>query len=246
MSYPDTERGFIAYVRVSTDRQMDYGQSLKSQRLTLEQYARELGMAIEVVPACEPGHGVLAGRPRYMEALQKARLKGWYLLVTDPSRLSRSVDHLRQIDQRRVPVWILGEGRQTRADLMKRVAAAERDLEFPRAAGCKFGALGSKAKLTPDSARRAQDGRKLGGRNNAERAHRNRVRVLDFIRSNPSLEKATHAELAEALNSAGIRNRRRESPVVDVDWDKVSVRHVRRLVMEDLNLERQLYLEEGF
>lgn len=246
MSRPKTERGFIAYVRVSTDRQMDSLQSLKSQRLALEQYAQERGMAIEVVPACEPGHGVLAGRPRYMEALQKARLKGWYLLVTDASRLSRSVDHLRQIDQRRVPVWILGKGRQTRADLMKLVAAAERDLEVPRAAGRKFGALGGKAKLMPDAARRAQDGRKLGGRNNAERAHRNRVRVLDFLRSNPSLEKATHAQLAEALNIAGIRNRRRESPVVDVDWDKVSIRYVRRIVVEELNLERQLYLEEGF
>jgi hypothetical protein len=86
------------------------GEGLRSQWLALEEYARGRKMEIKIVAATEPGLGPIAGRPQFRDAIKKAEERGWKLLVTNPSRLSRQVDHLNYVNLRKTPVWVLNEG----------------------------------------------------------------------------------------------------------------------------------------
>ena len=64
--------GFVGYVRVSTESLMDEGHGLQSQTLALKEYAVGQCLDIVIVPASEPGHGPIIGRPRFLEAIQQA------------------------------------------------------------------------------------------------------------------------------------------------------------------------------
>ena len=236
--------GFIGYVRVSTTAQMDEGESLAAQKFRLEEYARGLGMQIEVVPGSEPGHGLMSGRPRFREAIQKAEAAGWKLLVTEPSRLSRDVDHLKYIDLRKTPVWVFGEGQVTKKRLLDGIAIAARELQQLRSDG----STGAKKRVPGNQSEQAREsarlGRLIGGDGNAARAHRNRLSVRQFIEGDPNTETLGHQKLADALNSAGILNRASEHPVVDKPWTVGSLRPVRKAVMEQIAIDDEPLVED--
>ena len=237
--------GFIGYVRVSTERQGDEGNSLAAQTFQLREYVRGVGGELEIVPAMEPGHGPINGRPRFLEALKKAEERGWRLLVIDPSRLSREVQHLKLIDLRKTPVWVYRAGRISKQDLIKAVKAASWELKQLR----QDGAAGARARRVgfhgEDAQTKAADGRKSGGNANADRAHRNVLRVQGYIERLEGGEQQSHRELANALNTAGIMNRVKEKPFTDKHWTVQSLRPVRKTAMERIALDRTIDEEEA-
>lgn len=236
--------GFVGYVRVSTERQGDDGNSLSAQKFQLEEYVRGVGGELEIVPAMEPGHGPIAGRPRYLEAIKKAQERGWRILVLNPSRLSRDVEHLKHIDFRKTPVWVYREGQISKQSLIKAVEKAAWELEQLR----RDGAAGARAReagfRTGEASDRATAGRARGGDANADRAHRNMLRVQDYIERNPEAGELSHQKLADALNAARIQNRVKESPITDKPWTVGSLRPVRRVTMERIALDRELAVED--
>jgi DNA invertase Pin-like site-specific DNA recombinase len=235
-SLPD---GFIGYVRVSTSSQMDEGEGLRSQWLALEEYARGRKMEIEIVAATEPGHGPIAGRPQFRDAIKKAEERGWKLLVTNPSRLSRQVDHLNYVNLRKTPVWVLNEGQVSKQWLLKGVKDAARELIQLRSDGAAGASKRLSGYRTEEAKEKAGSGRRAGNDANASRAHRNRLRVRRFLEKNPVAGSMTHRELSEALNGAGLLNCKKENPILDIPWTVQSLRPVRKDVLEKMSLDAE-------
>ncbi|MGJ8590314.1 MAG: recombinase family protein [Yoonia sp.] len=234
----------IAYVRVSTEHQGDEGTSLRSQTLQLEEYVRSTNKLLEIVPGMEPGHGPIAGRPRFMEAIKKAKERGWKLLVLNPSRLSRDVDHLKCVDLRKTPVWICGEGPVSKERLTKGVERAAFELNQLRKDGGIGGRSQDREFQSEEARRNASEKHLSGGAANAERAHRNRLKVREYLEQHPGSENLTHQQLANALNAAGIMNRVKEKPITDKPWTVGSIRPVRKTAMERITMDKEL-LGEG-
>lgn len=236
--------GFIGYVRVSTEHQGDEGNSLRAQTLQLEEYVRGTDKPLEIVPGMEPGHGPIIGRPRFMEAIKKAEERGWKLLVINPSRLSRDVDHLKYIDLRKTPVWIYGEGPVSKERLTKGVERAAFELEQLRKDGGTGGRSQSRGFHSEEASRNAREKHLKGGDANGARAHRNRLKVQEYLEQHAGARTLSHQELANALNALGIMNRIKEKPITNKPWTVGSLRPVRRAVMEQIELDDELLEED--
>jgi hypothetical protein len=231
--------GFVGYVRVSTESLMDEGHGLKSQTLALKEYAVGQCLDIVIVPASEPGHGPIIGRPRFLEAIQQARDRGWKLLVTNPSRLSRDVDHLKHINLRETPVWILDEGRISKRQLIEGVKVAQQELQQLRSDGSLGAKRRSSGFRTEEAKANAQFGRLAGAKANGDRAFRNRLRIQDFILQNPMSAQLTRKQFVDALNATGILNCVSEGKKTFKPWTVQSLRPVRKDVVEQIALDSE-------
>jgi DNA invertase Pin-like site-specific DNA recombinase len=91
-----TGRAFVAYMRVSTDKQGKSGLGLEAQRAAIDAYMK-LGDRLLLPPFIETESGKKSDRPKLAEALAKCRKTGATLLVAKLDRLSRSVVFLRTL-----------------------------------------------------------------------------------------------------------------------------------------------------
>ncbi len=235
-SAPD---GFIGYVRVSTVALMDDGNGLASQAFALEEYARGQGMNIEIVPGSEPGHGPIKSRPRFLEAIQKAKDRGWKLLVANPSRLSRDVDHLKYIDLRRTPVWILREGKISKKRLVEGVEIAQRELQQLRSDGGLGATKRNPGFQTEEAGLNAHFGRLAGTKANGDRAFRNRLRVHDYLLKNPMVSSTTRQQFVDAINASGTLNCVSERKREFKPWTVQSLRPVLKDVLLQIQLDAE-------
>eukprot|EP01037_Dinobryon_pediforme_P005770 gene5770-5833_t len=89
-------RRYVAYLRVSTDRQGQSGLGLDAQQSAITAY---LGTASKLLlpPFIEVESGRKAARPKLAEAIEKCRRTGATLLVAKLDRLSRNADFLRAL-----------------------------------------------------------------------------------------------------------------------------------------------------
>lgn len=95
---------FVAYYRVSTQRQGRSGLGLDAQKSTVETFVRERGGNI-VREFTEVESGTVKDRPQLQEALAAARRHRATLIVGKLDRLSRkAVDLLRLLEESRVPI----------------------------------------------------------------------------------------------------------------------------------------------
>jgi hypothetical protein len=205
----------------------------------LEEYAREMGMAIKIVPASEPGHRPIIGRPRFREAIRTAEELGWKLFVTNPSRLSREVDHVEYVDFRKTPVWVVGEGRISKRQLIEGVKVAQQELQQLRSDGSLGAKRRSSGFRTEEAKANAQFGRLAGAKANGDRAFRNRLRIQDFILQNPMSAQLTRKQFVDALNAAGILNCVSEGKKTFKPWTVQSLRPVRKDVVEQIALDSE-------
>ena len=231
--------GFIGYVRVSTTDQLNVGESLHTQAVKLQEYARGLGVDIEIVPGSEAGYGPVKGRPRFMEALEKAKARGWPLLVTKPCRLSRDIKHLKHINLRTTPVWIFGEGKVSRDRLLGGIKIAARELQQLRSDGASGVLKRSTGQRTEEAEINAKNGRAAGAKANGDRAFRNRLRVQEFIEHNAGAAEMTHQHLVDALNTSGILNCVSERKRTYKPWTIQSLRPVRKDALLQIQLDAE-------
>jgi hypothetical protein len=96
---------------------------------------------------------------------------------------------------------------------------------------------------TEEAKEKAGSGRRTGGDANASRAHRNRLRVQEFLEKSPVAGGMTHQELSKALNGAGLLNRKKENPILDIPWTVQSLRPVRKDVLEKVSLDAEPYCD---
>lgn len=93
---PDQPRAFVAYCRVSTDKQGRSGLGLEAQQAAIRDYLRKGGRLLQP-PYVEVESGRSAARPKLAEALARCRKTGATMLVAKLDRLSRNVPFLRSL-----------------------------------------------------------------------------------------------------------------------------------------------------
>jgi DNA invertase Pin-like site-specific DNA recombinase len=93
---PDSPRTFVAYLRVSTDRQGKSGLGLEAQHTVINAYLRP-GDRLIHPPFIEVESGRNNARPMLAEALAKCRKTGATLLVAKLDRLARNARFLLSV-----------------------------------------------------------------------------------------------------------------------------------------------------
>lgn len=87
---------FVAYLRVSTQKQRYTGLGLEAQREIIQNYLRGTTPIAEYVEV-ESGRKTDKGRPKLKEALEQCRKNGAKLIVAKLDRLARNVAFLSQL-----------------------------------------------------------------------------------------------------------------------------------------------------
>jgi DNA invertase Pin-like site-specific DNA recombinase len=222
---------FIAYFRVSTDRQGRSGLGLEAQRESVARYLNGGDWQI-ISEFTEVESGKVSDRPQLEKALATARLHRCPLVVSKVDRLTRSVAFLGRLLEAGVDVRFADlpqiEGATGRFLLQQMVSVAELEagmisartraaLAAARRRGVK---LGGNRGVAPSDKARAQARRAIQQRAN--------VRAADIAEKIKELEMQganSLRELAAGLNAAGIPTARGEG-----EWSAVQVQRVKARV----------------
>ena len=191
---------FIAYLRVSTQRQGLSGLGIEAQQEAVSNYAKQVGAPI-FSTFTEVESGSQNDRPQLKEALRLCRQKKMILLIARLDRLSRSLSFIAQLLEANVEIKAadMPEANRMMLQMLAVFAEHERSLISAR----------TKAALTAAKAR----GVKLGV-NGAALAKTRKADALAFaesIRPHVELGRAkghsTTRALASWLNDQGVISR---------------------------------------
>lgn len=208
------QESFVAYYRVSTDRQGRSGLGLAAQRETVSAFLnggdwRLVGEFVEV----ESGRS--AERPELAQALTRCRVTKATLIVANVSRLTRSVAFLSRLLEAGVEVRFCDlpqiEGPTGRFMLQQMVAVAELEagligdrtrkaLAAARARGQKLG--------TPANLRNHETGRTAGRARRTQIAQARAADLAPIVAAARARGAVTLSDLARALDADGARTPR--------------------------------------
>ena len=140
---------FVAYLRVSTQRQGSSGLGLEAQREIIHNYLRDRKPIFEYVEV-ESGRKTDKGRPKLKEALSQCRTYGAKLIVAKLDRLARNVSFLSALldsdveivfcdfpQANKMVLHILASISQYEAELIS--TRTKQALAAKKARGCKLG-----------------------------------------------------------------------------------------------------------
>ena len=146
--YNNDER-FVAYLRVSTQRQGSSGLGLEAQREIIHNYLRDKKPIFEYVEV-ESGRKTDKGRPKLKEALSQCRTYGAKLIVAKLDRLARNVSFLSALldsdveivfcdfpQANKMVLHILASISQYEAELIS--TRTKQALAAKKSRGCKLG-----------------------------------------------------------------------------------------------------------
>lgn len=145
----NNEEKYVAYLRVSTQKQGYSGLGLEAQREIIHNYLREKKPIFEYVEV-ESGRKTDKGRPKLKEALSQCRTHGAKLIVAKLDRLARNVSFLSALLESDVEIifcdfpqankmvlHILASISQYEAELIS--TRTKQALAAKKARGCKLG-----------------------------------------------------------------------------------------------------------
>jgi DNA invertase Pin-like site-specific DNA recombinase len=143
---------FVAYLRVSTERQGRSGLGLEAQREAVQRFVRERGGRIIAPEFVEVESGKRNDRPQLAMALKRCRLTGAILLVAKLDRLSRNAAFLLTLKDSGAEFIAadMPDANETTVGIMSIIAQTERK------------AISERTKAALAAAKRS--GTKLGGR----------------------------------------------------------------------------------
>lgn len=225
---------FVAYYRVSTERQGQSGLGLDAQKASVIRYLDGFPGASIVAEFVEIESGKNSDRPQLAAALAGARAIGAVLVVAKLDRLARNAAFLLRTvegageggvvfcDLPQVPAGPVGKFFVT---LLAAVAEMEAGLisQRTKAALAQAKARGVKLgnpKLRPGDAEGAAKARAA----RTEQAKATAATVLPFIASARKAGATTLREIAEAMMARGIK-----APSGAMQWHPSTVLHVERM-----------------
>ena len=145
----NNDEKFVAYLRVSTQRQGYSGLGLEAQREIIQNYLGETKPIFEYVEV-ESGRKTDKGRPKLKEALSQCRTYGAKLIVAKLDRLARNVSFLSALldsdveivfcdfpQANKMVLHILASISQYEAELIS--TRTKQALAAKKARGCKLG-----------------------------------------------------------------------------------------------------------
>jgi DNA invertase Pin-like site-specific DNA recombinase len=204
------ENKFIAYLRVSTNRQGDSGLGLEAQRSAVKSFVGSMGPEAEILKEFVEVESAKGGvqRPVLAEAVRECKANGCTLLVAKLDRLSRNLHFITALQNSKVDFVAADNPHATPFLIHILVAVAEHErnmmssrtkaaLDAARSRGVVFG--NPRYKEAIPKANTAW--KKLAADRNAE-LRRIVTETMDVTR----LTKL--AEIANALNLRGIKTNR--------------------------------------
>lgn len=211
----DTSPRFVAYFRVSTDRQGRSGLGLEAQREAVERYVASIGADL-LATFTEVESGAVRNRPELTAALDLCRRRKAILLIAKLDRLSRSLAFVAQLLEANVDIRAADMPQADRMMLQMLAVFAEHERRM----------IGERTKAALAAAKAR--GVKLGV-NGAVLAQAHRHEAAVFAESiRPQVEAAiaagctTTRQIADWLNSRGLPSRDRGL------WHPASVQRVQR------------------
>jgi DNA invertase Pin-like site-specific DNA recombinase len=220
----DTCRPFVAYLRVSTDRQGRSGLGLEAQRAAVMSFADASGFAIigeHVEVETGKGTDALNTRPQLAAALAAARKAKCPVVVAKLDRLSRDVAFIAGLMAQRVPFLVaeLGEGVDPFVlHLYAALAEKERTLISARtkAALAAKKAAGATLGNHTNLAEASRSGAAVN-RRDADAFAANVIPLIQNIQAGGALSLR---EIAGELNRRGVATARRR------EWKAVQVKRI--------------------
>ena len=194
------EPGFVAYLRVSTDRQGISGLGLEAQRDAVDSYVARNGGSI-VAEFVEVESGKKSNRPELQAALVECRRRKAKLLIAKLDRLARSVHFISGLMDGGVDFVAVDNPHANRLMLHLLAAFAEHEREMI--------SQRTKAALRAAKARGVilgENGRELA-KLNAARAMSYAAEIAPLINAFRAEGIRSHSGLASALNEAGVKSR---------------------------------------
>lgn len=225
-----TSGNFVAYYRVSTERQGRSGLGLEAQREAVTSYLnggswRLVGEAVEV----ESGKN--NARPELEKAMRLCRLHGATLIIAKLDRLSRDAHFLLGLQKElaeqglRFVAADMPEANELTIGIMAVVAQAERKMISARtkaalkAAKARGVRLGGHRGYTPSEAERA-----AGRAAQADRAQRQAELIAPVLAELEAAGVTSLAAIADALNKRGIPTSRGG----DKGWTPMQVSRIKK------------------
>jgi DNA invertase Pin-like site-specific DNA recombinase len=201
-----TKPRYVAYYRVSTDRQGRSGLGLDAQKYVVQEYLNRSGAALRAA-FTEVQSGKDDDRPQLSEALKVCRLTNSSLLIAKLDRLSRNVAFLATLQQAgtKFVACDLPEANELVVHILAAVAQAERKaisertkaaLAAAKARGVRLG----NPNLKPGNATSAEFAR----RSRSESARRRATELDEVLAHAEHRGCTTLRKLAEHLNQLGV------------------------------------------
>jgi DNA invertase Pin-like site-specific DNA recombinase len=196
---------FVAYYRVSTDRQGRSGLGLDAQAESVRQHVARAGGDI-IATFTEVESGKRSDRPELAKAMDIARRKKATLVIARLDRLSRNLAFIANLMESRVDFIACDNPYATRLTLhiLAAVAEHEREMISARTKAALAAAKARGAKLGNPRPRAAS---KIGAAANAAGADRFAERVRPTI-SNLAAQGFSLRRIAGELNARGLRTAR--------------------------------------
>jgi len=198
---PIDKSKFIAYYRVSTDRQGCSGLGLDAQRKAVLDWLN--GGKWELVAAyTEVESGKRSDRPELEQALKDCKQRGASLVIARLDRLARNVHFISGLMERKVPFVAVEFPDATPLMLHIHAAMAEHER--------KLISQRTKAALAEAKARGVKLGThgKILARLNRDQARARAKELRPMVRALRKEGKTTVREIMEALNRRGIKTQR--------------------------------------
>ena len=204
--YNNNER-YVAYLRVSTQKQGYSGLGLEAQREIIKNYLREIKPIFEYIEV-ESGRKTDKGRPKLKEALSQCRTYGAKLIVAKLDRLARNVSFLSALldsdveivfcdfpQANKMVLNILASISQYEAELIS--TRTRQALAAKKARGCK---LGNPEHLLDKHKTAIENSNKTNRKKAAENPNNKRaVAMLKVLAE----QGKTLTEMADVLNREG-------------------------------------------
>lgn len=218
---------FVAYYRVSTDRQGRSGLGLEAQRQDVFDHLGEGGWKV-VAEHTEVESGRRADRPKLAKALETCRLHNATLIIAKLDRLARNVAFISNLMESGVEFVAVDfpQANRLTVHVLAAVAEHEREMISQRtkaalaAAKARGVRLGNPGNLTVEARRR---GVALGTEARAKRARDRAALVLPVIKDIKISGICSLNGIAHALNQRGVPTARGGR------WQAVQVKRVLKM-----------------
>lgn len=204
-------RAFVAYLRVSTDRQGRSGLGLEAQQAAIRAFLRPLDRLLEP-PFVEVESGRRMDRPQLRAALARCREAGATLLIAKLDRLARDVHFISGLMKEGVP-FIAADMPDTDPFMLHvRAAVAEEEarmisrrtkaaLAAAKARGVRLGGdRGHRPAAAPD----AREGSAAAAEARSRKAARDAMRLLPAIEAAREAGAVTLQAIAAHLAKEGV------------------------------------------
>lgn len=226
-------RTFVAYLRVSTDKQGKSGLGLEAQQAAISAFLRPIDRLLSP-PFLEVESGRSAARPKLREAIARAQSTGAVLLVAKLDRLARNLPFLRSLidggvdvafcDMPHIPPGATGRFLLSQMALVAELEAgliSERTKAALAAAKARGKKLGGDRGYRPPSAPDAKKGAKASAASRSMTANRAAFRASAVIQEIRQAGAVSLRQIAARLSERGIA-----TPSGEGVWTATAVRRV--------------------